>query len=340
MAGLPPGFNKPKAPATATMPSSNSPSTAQTTTPTESKGFQFTDDDVAAAATSLLAALPEPKQVQSSGPRKAMALTGPKGGKTIASVAVKTSKCGGLPLPEGAITVVIHTDDQAPDSFENFLYENDVHVAPEHMPHFIGLGEPVGDYKARLSRADAGQSWYVYQVILEVMRRLGERGDVGLFVFDGYGDFCSMYGGYVAAHRSGLDSPLKLEGTQWYPRREMFEDLTSGGKAAVIPGGFAIFNGPAGGLENEKKDMAKLRQRLKKEGFAGREPPAKWLMYRENNMNMAAIFDTTVGSGADGAPTYAAEVWEGRLAKIGIRTGAAVDITGRNIGAFCDGAQE
>jgi hypothetical protein len=300
--------------------------------------FVFTDEDIEKGALALVAGLPEPKklEVAPDGQRHAIGLAGPKGGKTIASIAVKTDSCIGLPRPEGSIVVVMHVDNQAPNSFDNFLFANKIKLDESEKPFFIGIGDPKGDYKARVRRSDPACSVYVKEVIMSAMRKLAERGDVGLFVFDGYGDFTTMYGGYVAAHANGFDSQLKLEGTMWHPRREMFSDLTSAARAAVVPGGWAVLNGPDGGFETEReKEPGKLLKRLKKEGWTDREPPAKWLSYRENSMNLSAIIATRVGL-QGGKPSYVASVVEARLSRHGFNTGDEEDYTGKNLGVFCE----
>lgn len=300
--------------------------------------FEYSNKDVDAAVEDLLALLPPRVEgIDARGPPHAVAVVGPKGGKTIASIAVELPTCPGLPRPKGSIPVVLYLDNQAEASWENFLYEQGVELKPSERPTFIGLGRPYKRYKARLSQSDPACSAYVRDVVLRLMQRMGERGDVGLLVFDGYGDYTNRYGNYIAAYASGYSSPLKLEGTQWTPRREFFADTIAGGLGAVCLGGWFVFNGPSGGLENEEKDPSKLKKRMKKEGFSERQPPAKWLLYRENSENVSAIIETEVSldlTQDSATPRYLADVWDGRLARFGFTTGADLDITGKNISAF------
>lgn len=314
--------------------------------------FEFTDEDVEAAVEDLLSLLPPKVQVDGRGPPRAAAVVGPKGGKTIASIAVKLPTCPGLPRPKGSIPVVMFLDNQAEASWQNFLVENGwahieldaegqekfvSHLDAESNPTFIPLGRPYKRYKARHSQSDPACSAYVRDVVLRFMRRMGERGDVGLCVFDGYGDYTNRYGNYIAAYVSGFSSPLKLEGTQWTPRREFFADTIAGGLGAVCLGGWFVFNGPEGGLDNEEKDPSKLKKRMKKEGFTERQPPSKWLLYRENSENVSAIIQTDVAIDlTQDTPSakYSGDVWDGRLAHLGFTTGNEVDLTNKNISAF------
>jgi hypothetical protein len=326
MAGLPPGMGMPAVGAAASAPA----------------GFQWTPQDVKDAVADLMALLPPPKKVQSSGVKTVIAVVGPKGGKTISSIAIPTNRCGGLPRPKGSIVVVLHgaTDTTAPNSFDNFLFAYDVQVAAEDMPIFVGLGEPRGRYRARQKRSDPLQSVYITEVVSEFLAALGARGDVGLLVFDGFGDYFNQVGNYIAAYRNGFDSPLKLEGVQWHPRGEMAADLLALGKAAIIPGGFFVYNGPSGGFDEEKaKDPQKLQARWRKSGWT-REPPAKWLMKRECHQSADVMIETDVAKSPNGEPIYGAEIYEGRQARIGIMTGMEANITGANIGKFCDLARE
>lgn len=301
-------------------------------------GFQWTPQDVKDAVADLMALLPPPKKVESTGQKACIAVVGPKGGKTISSLAIPTNKCGGLPRPKGSLVVVLYVDTTAPSSFADFCFDRGIEVAPEDEPIFVSISEPRGRYKARQKRSDPAQSTYVSEVVKEFLAALGQRGDVGLLLFDGAGDFYNQFGQYVAAHRNGFDSPLKLEGTHWYPRAEMIQDLLTIGQSAVVPGGFFIYNGPSGGFDTEKEKpelAAKLAKAWKKAGWS-REPPAKWLMKRECHQNADAIIETEVERSANGEPIYNAEVWDGRLSRFGIKTGVGADITGANIGKFCD----
>lgn len=324
---------------------------------TKPPGFTWTAEDVKAAVDDLIAGaitledvrerrekatgLPPPSPVSSSGLRDCFAVVGPKGGKTVASLAIKTTKCCGLPRPAGSISVVLHVDNQAAGSFDDFLWKMKADVDGSERLFFIGIGERRGRYLGRPKRSESAQSAYVRDVVLALLSRLKERQDVGLLVFDGYGDFCNQFGSYVAAHESKVDSPLHLEGTKWGPRREMFEDLMSAGFNAVVPGGFFIVNGPDGGFDSEDTadKKAKLAKRLRREGLEGREPIAKWFnAYRENNANVSCVFETELGKTPQGEPVYTATVWEGRRSRLGITTGRTLDITGRSIGAFADPA--
>lgn len=318
------------------------------TQPSASKGFTFTSEDVEAAVDDLLTSarhhdtpddeqapgLPAPKPLEQRTKCIAIGVCGPKGCKTINSLGLKLSTTEGIPKPEGSICVVLHLDNQAPDCLDNFLCANPDVQLLEDKPFFIGLGDPVGRYKARLHRSDPACSAYVHRVIVRLLERLGERGDVGRLVFDGYGDYCDQFGGYYAAHHSGVASPLLLEGTQWYPRRELFEDVMKGGVRALAGGAF-IVNGPSGRLDGDIKDMSKFKKRLKSEGLSEKVPPAKWLLYRENNANLHAIINTH-GASSGGKNVWMGEVWEGRLARMGIQTGTVADLTKKNIGAFAE----
>lgn len=321
MAGLPAGMGV-AAPAAAAAP----------------LGFQWTPKDVQDAVADLMALLPPPKKVESTGQKACIAVVGPKGGKTISSLAIPTNLCGGLPRPKGSLVVVLYVDTTAPSSFADFCFDRGVEVAPEDAPIFVSISEPRGRYRARQKRSDPAQSTYVNEVVKEFEVALGARGDVGLLLFDGLGDYYNQFGPYVAAHRHGYDSPLKLEGTAWYPRSEMIQDILTLGQSAVVPGGFFIYNGPSGGFDTEKEKpdtAAKLQKAWRKAGWS-REPPAKWLMKRECHQNADAIIETDVSFSANGEPVYDASVYDGRLSRFGIKTGLEADITGKSIGAFCD----
>lgn len=314
----------------AASPKPSAPAAATASTQQGETGFSYTREDVVAGAASLLATLPEPSPVQGKGPVVGFGLQSDRDGKTINSLMIHTNKCKGFPRPEGSIVVVPHFDNQAQMSFENFCFEWDVQFEASETPHFVCFNQAQGEYKGMVDEEDPACHSYLKDVYFEFLSGLARRGDVGLLVADGLGDFIGETTNEVALYEAGVSTFSELKPGDWMPRRKVWRQLMNLIRGAVIPGGAYVVNGPEHKGDGEDKTVIlpngkRVQQKVK----------SKWLDRREIEKDLNVVIHVDTGQDEVGETTWVAQVLIGRFK--GFRRGSKCDdLAGKHLWAIAE----
>lgn len=296
-------------------------------------GFSFTRQDIVDAAEDLLATLPDAVPVKSSGLVTGFAIQSDRDGKTVNSIMIHTSKCAGFPRPAGSIVVVPHFDNQAEASFQNFCFEHDVQFEESEKPWFVCFNRANGRYLGMVDEEDPACHAYMKEVYFEFLAGLGRRGDVGLLVADGFGDFAEGTANECALFAAGVSMFSELKPGDWMPRKKLWRQVMNLIRGAVVPGGAFVVNGPENKGDGEDKTVILPNgQRVIK------KVPSKWLSKREIERDINVVILIDVGQDEVGETAWAAEVLIGRHAGFprGFKFG---DLVGKHIYAIAEASK-
>lgn len=299
--------------------------------PKRLKTFSYTLDEVESAAMDLLAHLPEPKKLELDESKEvtSMLYVCDKDGKTVNALAVHTSHCMGLPRPEGSIVTCVYFDNQSESSFSRYLETSGVTLRDDgEMPFFISMRKPKLRFRGLVDPEDPANGAYIVDVFREVLRRLGERRDVGLHVTDHYGLFLEQRGNDYAMFRGGTDKMFdKNSSPDWNARSKMFEGVDMLQQSVPVPGGFFVATGYENQRDGEEKTV------VKKDGSRVREVvPEKWVGYVRPNYPV--IIRGKVKRDEDFRPVqWVGHIQTGR-SRFFDQKWPACDLTLRHVGAF------
>lgn len=217
--------------------------------------FDFTADDVRAGAADLLKKLPPPQQpIESTGPTLAILLCGNRNSKSVASIAVATTHCIGLPRPPGSKVVVAYWDTQAESSFDNYLARSGVTLAPgEERPYFLSMRDKWGRYRGLEDAGNPACKTYMTLVFNEVLKGLRDRRDIGGFVVDRAEILIEDHGGDHVLYYANARDFSDLNPGDWKIRRRIWATTDERIRTVPLPGGWVVVNGARDKAEGDKQ---------------------------------------------------------------------------------------
>ena len=295
----------------------------------EVSDFDFTAEDVRNAAKDILERLPPAAPVQgATGPVLACLVTGNRNSKTVASIAVGTTACKGLPRPPGSRVVVIYWDTQAESSFDNFLATSGVQLAEgEERPWFIPMRQRWGRYRGLEDAGSPACRTYMVLVFNEVLKGLRARMDIGGLVIDRAEILIEDHGSDVALYYAGAQDFSDLNPGDWKPRQRMWRTTDELMRTTPIPGGWVVVNGARDKAEGDKVTVIGPGGRRSQEIV-----PSKWASRIGANYPVEIQSSHTRSEAGEDAWVYDCTVgrWHG------FQAGRKLDGKNRSIGVFME----